>query len=77
MEYALPPPPDVFGVDGVAVGRGVGLLILFTGALLTRKAVKVLGDQFHIIGVSNYPLVLPETGLRTSRFEDQGETQTR
>ncbi|KAF9644425.1 hypothetical protein BDM02DRAFT_3121957 [Thelephora ganbajun] len=50
-EYALPSPPDVFGVDGVVVGRTVGLLALLTGTTLGRNAVKALGDQFHGIGV--------------------------
>ena len=76
-EYALPKPPDVFGVDGVAVGRGVGLLLVFTGVHLMRKAIKVLGDQLNVIGVSYYSSVSPETGLRPSLVEDQGETQTR
>jgi hypothetical protein len=51
-KYALPPPPDVFGVDGVVVGRGVGLLALLTGIIFTRKAAETLGDQFNPIGVS-------------------------
>lgn len=51
-EYALPSLPDVFGIDGVTVGRAVGLLALFAGTILTRAALRVLGDQFEIIGVS-------------------------
>ena len=51
-EYALPSPPDVFGVDGVLVGRAVGLLAVLAGSVLTRAALKILGDQFHAIGVS-------------------------
>ena len=51
-ENALPPPPDVFGVDGVIVGRAAGLLVHFVGTLLARTALRVLGDQFHVIGVS-------------------------
>ena len=51
-EHALPSPPDVLGVDGVIVGRAVGLLAFFAGAVLTRTALKVLGDQFQVIGVS-------------------------
>ena len=52
-EYALPPPPDVFGVDGVIVGRTAGLLAFLAGMILTRAALKALGDQFQAIGVSS------------------------
>jgi hypothetical protein len=77
-KYDLPSPPDVFGVDGVVVGRGVGLLVLFTGMILADTAVKALGEQFLGIGVSlPPPLVLPETSLRPPRVIDQGKTETR
>ena len=52
-EYALPSPPDVFGIDGVIAGRTAGLLMFFAGAMLARAALKALGDQFHVIGVSD------------------------
>ena len=51
-KYTLPTPPDVFGLDGVVVGRAVGLLALLAGTILTRSALEALGDQFHAIGVS-------------------------
>ena len=51
-EYALPSPPDVFGFDGVMVGRAAGLLGILAGTLLARAALKALGDQYHAIGVS-------------------------
>ena len=51
-EYALPLPPDIFGVDGVIVGRTVGLLGVLVGAMLSGSAVKALGDQFCRFGVS-------------------------
>ena len=54
-EYALPSPPDVFGVDGVTVGRAVGLLAGFAGANFSHTALKALGDQYHAIGVSAPP----------------------
>ena len=54
-EYALPPPPDIFGVDGVTVGRAVGLLARFAGANFSHTALKALGDQYHAIGVSALP----------------------
>ena len=50
--YALPSPPHVFGVNGVTVGRAVGLLAFLTGTILARTALRVLGDQYHAIGVS-------------------------
>lgn len=76
-EYALPPPPDVFGVEGVVVGRGVGLLAFLAGAILSRSAIKALGEQFSAIGVSNLSGI---TGNRLTCFSpiaDQGETKTR
>jgi len=51
-EYALPSPPDIFGVDGVLVGRAVGLLAHYAGSVLMRTTMKTLGDQYHLIGVS-------------------------
>jgi hypothetical protein len=77
VKHALPSPPDVFGVDGVAVGRGVGLFVLFTGMILADTAVKALGEQFLGIGVNPLPPVLPETNLRPPRVVDQGKTETR
>lgn len=74
MEYALPSPPDVFGVDGVLVGRGVGLLALLAGMFLSHIAVKTMGDQFQGIGVSTCSPVLPATGSCPSRIADQRET---
>ena len=59
-EYALPPPPEVFGVDGLVVGRGLGLLALLGGTILARSAMKALGDQFHAIGVSTCDQTLPK-----------------
>ena len=50
--YALPPPPGVFGIDGVTAGRAVGLLAVLTGAVLAQTALKALGDQYNPIGVS-------------------------
>ena len=50
-EHALPAPPDVFGFDGVTVGRGVGLLAALAGTVLTRTALETLGDQYNAIGV--------------------------
>ena len=51
-KYALPSPPDVFGIDGVVVGRAVGLLSFFASRSITLTAFKNLGDQYHPIGVS-------------------------
>ena len=51
-EHALPSPPDVFGVDGVVVGRVVGLLFSHVGNIFVHTALKTLGDQFYPIGVS-------------------------
>lgn len=73
-EYALPQPSDVFGVDGVVVGKAVGLLVLIAGTIFTRSAIKALGDQFHAIGVSTYSPVIPGTTLQSSRVADQAET---
>jgi hypothetical protein len=70
-EYALPPLPDVFGVDGVTVGRAVGLLVLFAGTAFTRTALKALGDQFHAIRVSDLFLVdyqIPTGSLHLSEL---------
>ena len=58
MKYALPSPPDVFGIDGVVVGRAVGLLGFFASRFITRTAFKTLGDQYHPIGVSTLILSL-------------------
>lgn len=55
--YTLPSPPDVSGVNGVTVGRAVGLLAFLTGTILARTALRVLGDQYHAIGVS--PPIFP------------------
>ena len=52
-KHALPPPPDVFGFDGVTVGRAVGLLARHAGGILAQMAMKALGDQYHAIGVSD------------------------
>ena len=52
-EYALPSPPDVFGVGGIMIGRMAGLLVFFAGTILARTSLKVLGDQYHGIGVSD------------------------
>ena len=52
-EHALPPPSDIFGVDGVTVGRTVGLLGFCAGSALAGSAMNVLGDQLEVIGVSS------------------------
>ena len=79
-ENALPPPPDVFGVDGVIVGRAAGLLVHFVGTLLARTALRVLGDQFHVIGVS-VPSCRWVTGYmpvaHSFLITGKGETQAR
>ena len=75
-KYALPSPPDVFGVDGVAVGRVAGLLCWLAGAILSRAALKVLGDQYYAIGVSTPPSPWI-CSLRSFWVIDTGETQTR
>jgi hypothetical protein len=59
--YALPSPPDVVGVDGVIVGRTAGLLVFLAASIFGRIALKVLGDQYHPIGVSD-PIVACITG---------------
>ena len=51
-EYALPSPLSIFGVDGVTIGRTVGLLGVLGGAMLTRAALKALADQYSTFGVS-------------------------
>lgn len=51
-EYALPSPPDVFGVDGVVVGRVLGSLATHAGWAIASTAIEVLGDQYATIGVS-------------------------
>jgi len=53
-EYALPSPPDVFGVDGVMIGRITGSLMHFAGGNFGRIALKCLGDQYSPIGVSDH-----------------------
>ena len=58
-EYVLPSPPDIFGVDGVVVGRVVGLLVHLAGTMFAHAALKTLGDQYHAIGVS----ILSSRGL--------------
>ena len=50
--HALPSPPDVLGIDGVVVGRAVGLLAHWIGRSLAVAAMKCLGDQYYPIGVS-------------------------
>ena len=57
--HVLPPPPDVLGVDGVVVGRTVGLLVHLSGSAFGHVALKTLGDQYHAIGVS----ILSSCGL--------------
>jgi len=54
-EYTLPPPADMCGVDGVTVGRTVGLLGFLAATVLTDSAMDVLGDQFQSIGVREKP----------------------
>jgi len=51
-EYALPSPPDIFGVDGVVAGRMFGSLATYAGWAIASTAIKVLGDQYATIGVS-------------------------
>ena len=53
-KYALPSAPDLLGVDGITVGRAVGLLVVLAGTVLAQTALKVLGDQYNAIGVSAY-----------------------
>jgi len=59
-EYALPSPPDVFGFDGVTVGRTVGLLGTLAGAILTRTALKALGDQCSTFGIREKPKLVDQ-----------------
>lgn len=66
-EHALPSPPDVLGIDGVVIGRTVGLLVLHAVASLTQTALRALGDQYHAIGVSAL-LVLPDHNRRLTFF---------
>ena len=69
-KHALPPPPEVFGFDGVVVGRMVGLFGLLAGMILGVRSVKAMGDQYlGFGGVSDMisPPALPKTGLRSSR----------
>jgi len=74
-EHALPSPPDIFGVDGVVVGRVAGLLAVIAGTHFARTALKTLGDQYHAIGVS--VIFPPITGVLHSFWViDKGETQT-
>ena len=54
-EYALPSLPDILGVDGVTIGRTVGLLGALVGAILSRTALKALGDQCSTARVSASP----------------------
>ena len=51
-EYALPSPPDIFGLDGVVAGRVLGSLATYVGWTLGRITIEVLGDQYATIGVS-------------------------
>ena len=79
-EYALPAPPDVFGIDGGVVGRMAGLLVFLSGRNFASTALKTLGDQYHAIGVS--PLVvswLSDVDRRLTFFwiTDKGETKAR
>ena len=52
IKYSLPSPPDVFGFDGVVVWRLIGMLAIWSSSMISRGALKVLGKQFHGIGVS-------------------------
>lgn len=52
LDYALPSPPDVFGIDGVLLGRAAGFLLLLAGTVVTVRAIRTLGDQLNGIGVS-------------------------
>jgi len=52
VKYALPSPPDVFGIDGVVVGRAIGVLGHQVGVIIARTALGTLGDQYYILGVS-------------------------
>jgi len=50
--YALPPPPDVFGVNGEVVGRVVALFGVRIGWAILRGAIEHLGDQYAAAGAS-------------------------
>jgi hypothetical protein len=79
-EYALPSPPNVFGLDGVTVGRTVGLLASLAGTMLTHTALKSLGDQYHAIGVSalfSMDYRIPAGGLHSFWAIDKEKTQAR
>jgi len=52
IEHALPSPPAVLGIDGVVVGRAVGLLAVSAWRMFAGNAMKALGDQYYPIGVS-------------------------
>jgi hypothetical protein len=76
-EHALPSPPDVFGVNGVMVGRMTGLLVFLAGTILAQAGLEFLGDQYNPIGVSD-PIFAwvtdVDSGLRLFRAVDKGET---
>ena len=79
-KYALPSPPDVFGIDGVMAGRAVGLLAVLAGTALMRTALKALGEQYNAIGVSSLLSVgyqTPVDSLHSFWVVDKGETQGR
>lgn len=52
MEYALPSPPDVLGIDGMVFWRAIGLLVLLAGVSLTHSALIVAADELRLSGVS-------------------------
>ena len=62
IRYALPSPSDVFGLDGVVVGRLTGLLALLLSYTISHRALKALGNQFHGIGVSPPSFGAPHGG---------------
>ena len=70
-EHALPPPSDVFGVDGVTVGRTVGLLGFCAGSALAGSAMNVLGDQLEVIGVS-FPHFYMDHGYLPAAYDCSG-----
>ena len=79
-KYALPSPPDVFGIDGVMAGRAVGLLAVLAGTALMRTALKALGEQYNAIGVGALLSVAYQTlvdSLHSFWVVDKGETQGR
>ena len=79
-EHALPIPPDVFGVNGVVIGRTVGLVAALAGTILTRTALKALGDQYNVIGVRAVFFVdyrALASGLHCFWAVGKGETQGR